>query len=404
MVLELHAWGPAFGLPSIDPFCLATIAFFQQCLKSDDWILIPSNDPLTSPLGELPALKDGDKWISGFANIVRYLGEISAGDWAIDDSLNAQQRAQCTAFVTFIESRGLPLLDLLLYVSSENYNSCTKPALAEVLAWPSSWVVPGRLRKRAKRRSEHLGLSGLDVDTIEESDSKDGGLTAQIPASLRRPKQTVTSILGRDMRKNKFRLDAVNEDFLDPLEEALGQKQWLFGDSPSTSDCLAVSVLALLYLPADLPHPWVRSAIDARYPRLARWTNEQAAAWFQGPSRSATQELPRHQPAVRSWKDVLNAVITTAVGAMPVLGPHFVAREVEITTADSYAKQQHQKQVILTRLRDRQLLYSQVLISSLSLATLAAVLVWKGVLSLPQRNPKPHFRGFGEAGNMLGLG
>jgi sorting and assembly machinery component 37 len=43
MVFELHVWGPAFGLPSIDAQCLAIIAYFIQCLPAADWVLIPSD-------------------------------------------------------------------------------------------------------------------------------------------------------------------------------------------------------------------------------------------------------------------------------------------------------------------------------------------------------------------------
>lgn len=115
MVLELHVWGPAFGLPSIDPQCLATIAYFSQALPpQDEWILIPSSDPAVSPtsklvtfslsssleptsaeqnLDELPALKNGATWVAGFASIVDYLKKYSASHWDLDLELSAQQKA-----------------------------------------------------------------------------------------------------------------------------------------------------------------------------------------------------------------------------------------------------------------------------------------------------------------------
>lgn len=43
--LELHVWGPAFGLPSIDAECLAAIAYLHTALPSSEWRLVPSNDP-----------------------------------------------------------------------------------------------------------------------------------------------------------------------------------------------------------------------------------------------------------------------------------------------------------------------------------------------------------------------
>lgn len=49
MVLELHVWGPAFGLPSIDAQCLAAIACLQQVVPRGEWHLMASSNPALSP-------------------------------------------------------------------------------------------------------------------------------------------------------------------------------------------------------------------------------------------------------------------------------------------------------------------------------------------------------------------
>lgn len=43
MTLQLHVWGPAFGLPSIDAECLAAIAYVAQTLSPADYQLIQSS-------------------------------------------------------------------------------------------------------------------------------------------------------------------------------------------------------------------------------------------------------------------------------------------------------------------------------------------------------------------------
>ena len=59
-MLELHIWGPAFGLPSLDPQCLATVAYFVLALNNDkgndnnnageeEWVLIADSDPSAVP-------------------------------------------------------------------------------------------------------------------------------------------------------------------------------------------------------------------------------------------------------------------------------------------------------------------------------------------------------------------
>lgn len=53
MVLELHVWGPAFSLPSIEAQCLAAIAYFSLAVPKDAWVLIASSDPSVSPTSML---------------------------------------------------------------------------------------------------------------------------------------------------------------------------------------------------------------------------------------------------------------------------------------------------------------------------------------------------------------
>lgn len=117
MVLELHIWGPAFSLPSIDPQCLATIAYFSAVVPRDAWVLVASSDvsvsrtsmllvrgyleKLLTTLGfadELPAVKDGSRWVSKFRNIVNYLREYSNGQWDLDAHLSGLEKADNIAY------------------------------------------------------------------------------------------------------------------------------------------------------------------------------------------------------------------------------------------------------------------------------------------------------------------
>lgn len=49
MVLELHVWGPAFGLPSIDSECIAAVAYAQLTLREGTWVVVASHDVDKSP-------------------------------------------------------------------------------------------------------------------------------------------------------------------------------------------------------------------------------------------------------------------------------------------------------------------------------------------------------------------
>ncbi|KIX98519.1 uncharacterized protein Z520_05820 [Fonsecaea multimorphosa CBS 102226] len=415
MVFELHIWGPAFELPSIDAQCLATILYLRQCLQPDSWVLIPSSDARVSPLGELPALCDGETWVAGFTNIVDYLREISNGERDLNKDLSAQQQADCAAFSAFITSRGQPLLDLSLYVSSDNYLNCTRQALSDILTWPNSWNLPHQWRAQAKKRSEHLGLSSLDVDSTQEENKKaDAGLTAHIPKSLRKPKQTVTGLLGRNHQKNRFRLDAVTEDFFEPLSEMLGEKNWLLGEQASSADCLAIGYLALMQTPA-LDHEWLRESLQTKHTNLDQWAKSRAAEMFGPPVdaswalgrtpgfATAQSPLPWRVPASRSLSQVLQAVVDGCISSIPALGSLHGISEIG-NTRGAGRERYREKQLQLARLQRQRDMYLGVVASTVTTMGLVAWLVYQGLLPMPRwGRSAPRRRGFGEAGVLLGL-
>jgi hypothetical protein len=51
MVLELHVWGPAFGLPSIEPECIATVAYCQHVIPKGDWTLVAEHNSTIGATG-----------------------------------------------------------------------------------------------------------------------------------------------------------------------------------------------------------------------------------------------------------------------------------------------------------------------------------------------------------------
>jgi len=51
MALELHVWGPAFGLPSIEPECIATIAYCHQVITTGQWSLVAEHHPSIGKIG-----------------------------------------------------------------------------------------------------------------------------------------------------------------------------------------------------------------------------------------------------------------------------------------------------------------------------------------------------------------
>ncbi|PWY91181.1 putative mitochondrial import receptor subunit [Aspergillus heteromorphus CBS 117.55] len=279
MVLELHVWGPALSLPSIDAQCLATIAYLSVTLPKDAWVLVASSDPSVSPTNELPALKNGSTWVSRFRNIADYLRQYSNGEWDLDQNLSGLGKADNIAFTSFLESRAQSLLDLSLYVTSQNYYGSTSPSYGAILQWPQQWILPPQLHSAAKSRTEHLGLSSLDLAAIEEQRQRDHSAAVaagHVPKNLvPRPRDTVSGLLGKTTQQNQFRLEALTGELFDALEEILAGKDFFLHTrdqgGPTSLDCLALGYLSLALVP-ELPNSWLRDAMKSKAPGVTGYT------------------------------------------------------------------------------------------------------------------------------------
>ncbi|RAH44002.1 uncharacterized protein BO95DRAFT_189113 [Aspergillus brunneoviolaceus CBS 621.78] len=318
MVLELHVWGPAFSLPSIDAQCLATIAYLSLALPKDAWVLVASSDPSVSPTNELPALRNGNTWVSRFRNIVDYLRQYSAGDWDLDAELTGLDRADSIAFTSFLDTQFPPLLALSLYVTSQNYYNSVLPAYSsQILTWPSTWLIPPQIRAAAKRASDHLGLSSLDLVALEEDRKREHSAAVaagRLPASLPLPRAapTITSGLATTHR---FRMEAVTAAAFEPLAAMLqpAQKNYLLGgDRPTSVDCLLLGYGSLAALgPESLQDAWLGEALRQKAPRVVEWVRRMQR-------EAGLASLPWRKPERPRWVTVGNTLWNTVADATPI--------------------------------------------------------------------------------------
>ncbi|KAI9780152.1 MAG: hypothetical protein M1839_006989 [Geoglossum umbratile] len=344
MILELHVWGPAFTLPSIDPRCLAAIAYLTHVVPRGQWVLIAGDGLALSQTKELPSLRHGSTWISGFSSIVDYLRQFEKG-WDLDIGLSRDARADCIAFSSLVEANGRSLLDLSLLVSSKNYEAVTRPLYSAILPWPIQYFTPPKLRSAAKTRTEHLGLSALDIDAPNEKGTSQASastatLAAHIPHSLRRPKETVTTVLTQPLHASQFRLDALMTSVLEPLQELLGEKRFFFSDKQISSlDCLVLGYLALFLYP-DLPQSWLADTMRSKYAKLCGYVDDLRGRFLGCPItihdfRIANQEaslqgrggnktlhytvLPWGTPGNRGFSQVGNLLLENIADSLPLV-------------------------------------------------------------------------------------
>ncbi|KAH6651201.1 outer mitochondrial membrane transport complex protein-domain-containing protein [Chaetomium tenue] len=290
MVLQLHAWGPAFGLPSIDAECIAAIAYLAQTASPADYQLIQSS-PSAVPTQHLPALHDTSTstWTSGFSSITTYLLAHPPPSHPGAPQTQSQppttptptttttptSTANATAYTAFLTLHASPLLSLTLYVSSANYATTTRPAYSAVLPLPLPWTEPPAVRAAHARRAAPLGLSALDTDAVRAREKgereravAEGWVT--VPEGVGKGKVGgggggggVGAALSPE-QKMRIRLEGVAGEVLD----VLGEVEW--GGQEVGVRCLAFGYLALMLVP-EVPRPWLREVMEGRYPELCEF-------------------------------------------------------------------------------------------------------------------------------------
>ncbi|KAJ9631779.1 hypothetical protein H2203_000179 [Taxawa tesnikishii (nom. ined.)] len=183
---------------------------------------------------------------------------------------------------SFIEADGQLLLDVSLYVSFENYRLRTRPAFTRILPWWANYVLPPHRRAAAKARTEHLGVSTIDIDTVHDDliDKPKNLKTSQKGFEHETEKRarhllgrqnTVSSMLGKPEHAAAFRLKALSDAFFGPLRDFLGDNEYLLStDAPSLLDCLAYGYLSLMLYP-QMPQDWLATAIRKQYPSIAAY-------------------------------------------------------------------------------------------------------------------------------------
>ncbi|KAI0200839.1 Tom37 C-terminal domain-containing protein [Astrocystis sublimbata] len=264
MVFQLHVWGPAFGLDSIDPECLAAIAAFRHIFPRHDWVLIPSNDTALSPDHALPALFHDGTWTSGYTDIMSYA--IShVGSYAhqlADNDLTPQQQADLLAYSSFLTTRGSAIVASSLYASPNAWVELTRPAYSHLLPFPLTWTIPSAIRAAAIDKAESIGMGSLAAEAEAEADesaSKNGAETISTgflrlrqqlgPRKSMQPEQTAA-----------IRFQRLADDFFATLDDLRGSQKYLLGtSSPSSLDFLAYGYLALMGV--KTPYPILASCL-----------------------------------------------------------------------------------------------------------------------------------------------
>lgn len=239
------------------------------------------------------------------------------------------QRADTTAYISFLRANAAPLVALSLYVSSANWAATTRPAYSDILPFPLTWTEPMAIRRRMCDSAEHLGLSDLNIDDERTAEQARGSATSEstdgflkIPERLRPRRRGVRAALAPEQTA-LFRLEAVAKDTLSVFADlkgnvGLGDERFFLGtDGPTKLDCLAFGYLALMLVP-EVPRPWLRDVMRRRYETLSLFVDNIRDELFGGDVASSLpwqREPPAGEKNAQPWRATRFArgVLQTAV-------------------------------------------------------------------------------------------
>lgn len=207
----------------------------------------------------------------------------------------------------FIQQRGQALIDLYLYVSSNNFWETTSPAFTKILPWYTNYVIPPARRKVATARTAHLGIRSLDLDSVKDASGDENGTAfnsdraASSFATQNSPEQMLNrqkslSWLRSQSHSDTFRLHQLTNEFFEPLEKLLGGEQYLMtSNDPTSLDYLALGYLSLM-LYAPVPQQWLADALRTKYPKLKAYTDRMYRQTFKSADLKWTERLCEPSP------------------------------------------------------------------------------------------------------------
>ncbi|KAI9487633.1 MAG: hypothetical protein EXX96DRAFT_554047 [Benjaminiella poitrasii] len=276
--IQLYVWGPALNAPSIDPKCIVIECYLR--LIKQEYTIVRCNNPQQSPTGELPLLKNGSIWVAGVDRILTHFAQSNKD---ANEDLLPEQKAEYLAYSSLVQDR---LYDCMLYswyADSTNFVKNIRPTYAKLLAFPARYIVPIQLKKNAKARlaKYNVEITGDDVGAPQNE------------------REEMKELL----KTGWHHMYRFARETYDILQKQLNDKNYMFGDSPTTLDCIVFGYLALHLYP-DLAHRRLQHILTNEYPKLAQYCNRIRDLLFTSQSNVVESAPAEDVPSL--WKTSIN--------------------------------------------------------------------------------------------------
>ncbi|KAI8081367.1 uncharacterized protein BX664DRAFT_285339 [Halteromyces radiatus] len=276
--MQLYVWSPALGAPSIDPKCIVIESYLR--VLELDYTVVHANDPQTSPTGELPLLKHGATWIAGIDRILSYLVK---QQFDANATLSPAEKADYLAYNALVQEKLYDCMLFTWYADMTNFVKSIRPTYAKLLSFPSRYFVPIQLKKTAKSRLAKYDVEIISDDTTLPENEKDEMKELQ--------------------RTGWHQMYRLARETYHVLNDKLGDKKYMFGDSATTLDCIVFGYLSLHYYP-DLAHNRLQHILKEEYPRLARFCDRFQQTYFSDQKDVEISEPSDDIPSL--WRTMIN--------------------------------------------------------------------------------------------------
>lgn len=159
-MLTVYSFPSAYGLPSLSPFCSKLLVHLTLAGVEYE---TKRGDPRSSPTKKLPALKDGDRFLSDSSQIIEHLRSTQGVD--LDAGLGPRERALTHMVRHTLEDHFYWAILYGRWVADEGWER-QGPAVAAMLPAAVRWFLPGLLRKGVKKSAHAHGLGRHAPETI----------------------------------------------------------------------------------------------------------------------------------------------------------------------------------------------------------------------------------------------
>ncbi|MEM1032027.1 MAG: glutathione S-transferase family protein [Myxococcota bacterium] len=174
-MILLYQFGPAFGLPSISPFCTKVEAYLRM---TGTGYRVQRSDPRRAPKGKLPVIDDGENVITDSGFIIEHCKLAMRRD--PDDGLDAAARAVGLATRRMLEEHFHWALLYARWIDPAGWEGGFRDAVRAMVPRGLKTVAPAQLRRRVRASLSNQGLGRHDAAEVYALGVSDLDATADL--------------------------------------------------------------------------------------------------------------------------------------------------------------------------------------------------------------------------------